>query len=112
MKSKIHEYQNKHLAMSKISKLIVTVAIASTFLLSSCRDTKTEATDDHGHEHEADGSHMDEEAVEQEEFQVGKDAMETTKEEHGHEHDADGNHSDHNDSETHKHDDGAEHHEH
>jgi hypothetical protein len=55
---------------------------------------------------------MDEENLEQEEFQVGKNAMETKKEEHGHEHDADGNHSDHNDSETHKHDDGAEHHDH
>jgi hypothetical protein len=36
---------------------------------------------------------MDEEAVEQEEFQVGKDSMEMK-------------------TETHKHDDGAEHHDH
>jgi len=110
MKSKIHEYQNKYLAMSKISKIIFTIAIASTFLVSSCRDTKTEATDDHGHEHDADGGHMDEEDVEQEEFEVGKDSMETKTEEHGHEHDTDGNHS--NDSETHKHDDDSEHHDH
>lgn len=94
----------------KISKIIFTIAIASTFLVSSCRDTKTEATDDHGHEHDADGGHMDEEAVEQEEFEVGKDSMETKTEEHGHEHDTYGNHS--NDSETHKHDDDSEHHDH
>jgi hypothetical protein len=94
----------------KISKIIFTIAIASTFLVSSCRDTKTEATDDHGHEHDADGGHMDEEDVEQEEFEVGKDSMETKTEEHGHEHDTDGNHS--NDSETHKHDDDSEHHDH
>lgn len=56
----------------KISKIIFTIAIASTFLVSSCRDTKTEATDDHGHEHDADGGHMDEEDVEQEEFEVGR----------------------------------------
>lgn len=112
MKSKIHEYQNKYLAMSKISKIIFAIAIASTFLVSSCRDTKTEATDGHGHEHDADGNHMNEEKVEQEEFQVGKDSMETNKEEHGHEHDSDGNHSDDNDPETHKHDNGDDHHDH
>jgi hypothetical protein len=77
----------------RISKLIFAIAIASTLMVSSCRDTKTEATDDHGHEHDADGGHMDEEAVEQEEFQVGKDSMEMK-------------------TETHKHDDGAEHHDH
>ena len=33
-----------------ISKIIFAIAIASTFLVSSCRDTKTESTDDHGHE--------------------------------------------------------------
>jgi zinc transport system substrate-binding protein len=43
----------------KISKIIFAIAIASTFIVSSCRDTKTEATDDHGHEHDADGGHMD-----------------------------------------------------
>ncbi len=94
----------------KISKILFAIAIASTFLVSSCRDTKTETTDDHGHEHDADGDHMQDETVEQEEFQVGKDAMETKTEEHGHEHDSDDNPS--NDSETHKHDDGSEHHNH
>jgi hypothetical protein len=77
----------------KISKIIFTIAIASTFLVSSCRDTKTEATDDHGHEHDADGGHMDEESVQQEEFEVGKDSMEMKKE-------------------THTHDNGDEHHDH
>lgn len=110
MKSKIHEYQNKYLAMSKISKIIFAIAIASTFIVSSCRDTKTE--NDHGHEHNADGTHMNDEKVEQEEFQVGKDSMEMKTEEHGHDHDANGIHSDDADSDTHKHDKGDEHHDH
>ena len=77
----------------KISKIIFAIAIASTFLVTSCRETKKESTDDHGHEHNEDGSHMHEEDIEQEEFEVGKDSMETK-------------------IETHKHDDGAEHHDH
>ncbi|WP_027066277.1 hypothetical protein [Maribacter sp. Hel_I_7] len=93
MKSKIHEYQNKYLTMSKISKIIFAIAIGSMITVTSCRDTKTESTDDSGHEHNEDGSHMDDETIEQEEFQVGKDSMETK-------------------TETHKHDDGSEHHDH
>ncbi|MAP56049.1 MULTISPECIES: hypothetical protein [Flavobacteriaceae] len=93
MKSKIHEYQNKYLAMSKFSKIIFAIAIGSMITVTSCRDTKTENTDDHGHEHNADGSHMEDEAIEQEEFQVEKDSMEMK-------------------NETHKHDDGSEHHDH
>ena len=88
----------------KISKSIFAIAIASTFLVTSCRETKTENTDDHGHEHNEDGSHT-EETIEQEEFKVGTDSMETKTEEHGHDHDSEGNHTD-DDSETHKHDDG------
>ncbi|MGM1056170.1 MAG: hypothetical protein ACQEWG_09830 [Bacteroidota bacterium] len=61
--------------------------------LTSCRDTKDQPTDDHGHEHEADGSHMQDETIEQEEFQVENDSMEIK-------------------TESHKHDDGAEHHDH
>lgn len=99
MKSKIHEYQNKYLAMSKISKIIFAIAIASTFLVSSCRDTKTEATDDHGHEHDADGGHMDEKAVEQEEFQVESDTLKA--EEQGHDHDGTGGHSHEDDGQDH-----------
>jgi|TARA_R110000823_G_scaffold196376_1_gene327755 hypothetical protein len=76
-----------------ISKTIFAIAIASTFLVTSCRETKKESTDDHGHEHNEDGSHMDDETIEQEEFQVGKDSMETK-------------------TETHKHDDGSEHYDH
>ncbi|CAM4015153.1 hypothetical protein GIHI108528_00170 [Gillisia hiemivivida] len=77
----------------KISKIIFAIAIVSMVTLTSCRDTKKETTEEHGHEHDADGGHMDEEAVEQEEFQVGKDSMEMK-------------------TETHKHDDGADHHDH
>ncbi len=99
----------------KISRSIFATAIAITFLMASCRETpskKQESTKEHGHEHDADGSHMQDETVEQEEFQVGKDSMETKPEEHGHENDLDGNHSNDDDSETHKHDDGKEHHDH
>ncbi|RMA64772.1 hypothetical protein BXY75_1653 [Ulvibacter antarcticus] len=77
----------------KISKIILAIAITSTLMISSCRDTKKEATDDHGHEHNADGTHMNEEKVEQEEFQVETDSMEMKKE-------------------THTHDNGSEHHNH
>jgi len=95
----------------KISKTIFAIAVASTFLVTSCRDTKNQGTDDHGHEHNPDGSHMEEETINQEEFEVGKDAMEQNANDQGHDHDSDGNHSD-DDSDTHKHDDGSEHHDH
>ncbi|MFN4764560.1 hypothetical protein ACKGJN_15630 [Gillisia sp. Q332] len=77
----------------KISKVLFAITIASTFLVTSCRDTKNQPTDDHGHEHDADGGHMHDEIIEQEEFQVEKDSMEIK-------------------TESHKHDDGAEHHDH
>ena len=56
----------------KISKTIFTIAIASTFLLGACGDSKskTETTEEHGHEHNADGTHKEEGTVEQEEFVV------------------------------------------
>ena len=73
----------------KISKIIFAIAITSTLLVTSCRDTKTQITDDHGHEHDAGGNHL-EESVEQEEFQVGNDSTEIK-------------------TEAHKHDDGSEH---
>jgi len=94
MKSKIHEYQNNYLAMSKISKVIFVIAIGSMLSVTSCRDkkTKTETTEEHGHKHDADGNHINE-TIEQEEFQVEKDSMEIN-------------------AETHKHDNGAEHHDH
>ena len=91
----------------KISKIIFAIAIGSMIIVTSCRDTKTESTDDHGHGNNEDGSHMDDETINQEEFQVGKDSMETKSNDH----DSDGNHLD-DGSETHKHDDGSEHHDH
>jgi ABC-type nickel/cobalt efflux system permease component RcnA len=95
MKSKIHEYQNKYLAMSKISKIIFAIAIGAMITVTSCRDTKknTETTEEHGHEHDTDGGHMHDETIGQEEFQVEKDSTEIK-------------------TETHKHEDGAEHHDH
>jgi hypothetical protein len=97
----------------KISKIVFALALVSTVALTSCRDTKSkpESTEEHGHEHNVDGSHI-QETIEQEEFQVGKDTMGTKTEEHGHDHDEEGNHSNDNDPETHKHDDGSEHHNH
>ncbi|GBF22156.1 hypothetical protein DHD05_10660 [Arenibacter sp. N53] len=79
----------------KISKIVFAVALVSTVALTSCRDTKSkpESTEEHGHEHDADGGHMHEETIEQEEFHVDKDSMEIKPE-------------------THKHDDGSEHHNH
>lgn len=77
----------------KISKVIFAILTLSFITITSCRDTKSESTEDHGHEHDADGGHMHDETVEQEEFKVGKDSIEMK-------------------TETHKHDDGAEHHDH
>ncbi len=71
------------------------------FGFSACRDT---ANRDHGHEHEAgaethvhdeDGGHMDKDHMEQEEFMVGEDSLEI-----------------HEESDTHAHDGGSEHHDH
>ena len=79
----------------KISKIIFALAIGSMITVTSCRDTKlkTETTEEHGHEHDGDGNHMHDETIEQEEFHVEKDSTEIK-------------------TETHKHDDGAEHHDH
>jgi hypothetical protein len=79
----------------KISKLIFAIATISIFTLTSCRDTtsKSETSEEHGHEHDADGNHMNDEKVEQEEFTVNKDSLQTKEE-------------------THTHDDGSEHHDH
>ncbi len=76
----------------KISKVILAIAVASTFL-TSCRDTET--TEEHGHEHDVDGTHMDAEHMEQEEFTVDSTSLEMKKE-----------------SDSHSHDDGSEHHDH
>ena len=77
----------------KISKIIFAIATVSMVTLTSCRDTKKDATEEHGHEHDANGGHLQEEKVEQEEFQVGKDNLKAK-------------------TDTHKHDDGADHQDH
>jgi len=79
----------------KISKIMFALAIGSMITVTSCRDTKkkTETTEEHGHEHDADGNHMHDETIEQEEFQVEKDSTEIK-------------------TENHKHDDGSEHQDH
>lgn len=77
----------------KISKIIFAIATVSIFAMTSCGNTNPESTEEHGHEHDADGGHMQHEGVEQEEFQVEKDTTEIK-------------------TETHKHDDGSDHHDH
>jgi hypothetical protein len=57
----------------KISKIIFALAIGSMITVTSCKDahTKTENTEEHGHEHDADGNHKEDNVViEQEEFNV------------------------------------------
>tara|TARA_R110001583_G_scaffold171551_2_gene325165 strand:- start:126 stop:368 length:243 start_codon:yes stop_codon:yes gene_type:complete len=79
----------------KISKIIFALAIVSMIVLTSCGDTKTKpkTTEEHGHEHDADGNHMSNETIEQEEFQVEKDSTEVKTEIH--KHDAGSEHNDH-----------------
>jgi hypothetical protein len=81
----------------KISKLIFALFITSSFLITSCEDTNSnsETSEEHGHEHDADGNHMNEEHVEQEDFMVDSTSNEMK-----------------NETDTHSHDDGSEHHEH
>ena len=81
----------------KISIFIYTVAIASILFLTSCNDTNSnnESTEEHGHEHDAHGNHIDDEHVEQKEFTVDSTSTEIKKE-----------------SDSHIHDDGAKHHNH
>jgi len=70
----------------KISKLLFAIATVSIFTLTSCKDTKSkiETTEEHGHEHDADGNHMHDETVEQEEFTVEKDSLQIKEETHSH----------------------------
>lgn len=70
----------------KISKLLFAIAIVSIFTLTSCKDTKSksETTEEHGHEHDADGNHMNNETVEQEEFTVKKDSLQIKEDTHSH----------------------------
>ena len=80
------------------------------FGFSACRDT---AKEDHGHEHEEgaeahaheeeehghphneDGSHMDEDHMDQEEFKVGEDSLDMREESDHHTHDDGMEHKDH-----------------
>lgn len=86
MKSKIHEYQNKYLAMSKISKILFAIVTVLIFTTTSCKDTKSksETTEEHGHEHDADGNHINNETVKQEEFIVEKDSVQIKEDTHTH----------------------------
>ena len=70
----------------KISKILFAIVTVSIFTLTSCRDTKSklETTEEHGHEHDADGNHMHDEKVEQEEFNVTKDSLQIKEEKHTH----------------------------
>ncbi|NEW79578.1 MAG: hypothetical protein GZ086_09175 [Gelidibacter sp.] len=79
----------------KISKLLFAIAIVSIFTMTSCKDTKSnsETTEEHGHEHDADGNHMNDETVEQEEFTVEKDSLQIKEESHTH--DSGHNHQSH-----------------
>ncbi|MCP4055264.1 hypothetical protein EVU94_08225 [Flavobacteriaceae bacterium 144Ye] len=97
MKSQIHEHlkTNKLIVSKTVSKFLLALTVILAISITSCRDTKKEETnDDHGHEHNADGSHKTEhEDVKQEEFNVDKDSMKS-------------------DEKTHTHDNGEEHHDH
>ena len=77
----------------KISKIIFALATVSIFTITSCRDTKSKTETIEEHEHDEKGNHLHDETIEQEEFQVEKDSMEIK-------------------TETHKHDDGSENHDH
>ena len=49
----------------KISNIIFALAIGSLIIVTSCREanTKTETTEEHGHEHDADGNHKEDKVV-------------------------------------------------
>jgi len=70
----------------KISKLLFAIATVSIFTITSCKDTKSksETIEEQGHEHDADGNHMNNETVEQEEFNVTTDSLQTKEETHSH----------------------------
>jgi len=56
----------------KISKIIFAIGIVSMFTVTSCGDTKTntDTTEANAHEHDAEGNHMEDKAIFQEEFNV------------------------------------------
>ncbi|APU70102.1 MULTISPECIES: hypothetical protein [Flavobacteriaceae] len=78
------------------------------FGFSACRDTakedhgheheegtETHEEDAHGHPHNEDGSHMEGDHMEQEEFKVGEDSLEMHEESDHHTHDDGTEHEDH-----------------
>lgn len=69
--------------MKTVTKYIMALIVITALSFTGCRDTKKEeAKDEHGHEHNEDGTHINEEKVEQEEFQVETDSMEIKEETH------------------------------
>ena len=75
----------------KISNILFVMALFLSFTLTSCKGSQSNSgiEEEHGHEHNADGSHK-EEVVNQEEFSVN--GVVENEEEHGHEHNVDGSH--------------------
>lgn len=71
--------------MKTVTKYLMALMVITAISFSGCRDIKKEeAKDEHGHEHNEDGTHMNEEKVEQEEFQVETDSIEVKEETHTH----------------------------
>jgi hypothetical protein len=70
----------------KIVNTIFAIAIGSTLLMTACKDSKTnsDTTQEHGHEHDAEGNHFTHDTIEQEEFIVDKDSLITKEEKHTH----------------------------
>ena len=78
------------------------------FGFSACRDTakedhgheheegsETHEEEEHGHPHNEDGSHMEGDHMEQEEFKIGEDSLEMHEESDHHTHDDGTEHEDH-----------------
>ena len=78
----------------KISKIIFALTTIILFTITSCSDTKlkSEKNEEHHHQHDADGNHMTERNVVQEEFSVAKDSLQLKEDMHMHEK-GKGNHS-------------------
>ena len=71
----------------KISKIIFALTTIIFFTITSCNNTKSksEKHEEHIHQHDADGNHLLENNVEQEEFSIAKDSLQTNEETHPHE---------------------------
>lgn len=85
------------------------IAALLIFSFSACRETANEEhgheheegsethaqEEEHGHAHDEDGSHMNDEHMEQEEFKVGEDSLEKHEGSGHHTHDDGTEHGDH-----------------